>query len=72
MSGLKGLFLFNNLTKNNDSIYTHLMFFNFTYYGNMVWPNLMAVIVVVLVVAVYFEEKFVPNVMLVPFVFILS
>ena len=62
----------NNLTRNNDSIYRYLMFFNFTYFGNMVWPNLMAVIVVVLVVAVNFEIKFVPNVMLVPFVFILG
>ena len=62
----------DKLSRNNEKIYKYVMMFNFTYFGNMVWPNLLAVVVVVSVVAINFEVKFVETLMLVPFVFLLN
>ena len=60
------------LSNNNERIYKYLMLYHFIYFGNMVWPNLLAVFVVVMIVAINYEVNFVANLMLVPFVFLLS
>ena len=60
------------LEVNNHRMFKYLMKYNFVYYGNMVWPNLLSIFAVVMVVVINFEENFVSNSTLIPFVYLLS
>ncbi len=62
----------NILNQNNAQIHKFLMKFHNIYFVNMVWPNLLAIFVVVLMVVVNSEEKIVSPPTLVPFIFLLS
>ena len=60
------------LNTNNSQIYKFAMKYHNIYFANMVWPNLLAVFVVVFMVVINSKENFVPTPTLVPFIFLLS
>jgi ABC-type multidrug transport system fused ATPase/permease subunit len=62
----------DKLLGHSSSMFRYLMKFNILYYGNLVWPNLLAILIVVLIIVINFEKGFVNTETLVPFVYILS
>jgi ABC-type bacteriocin/lantibiotic exporter with double-glycine peptidase domain len=62
----------DKLKSNNTQLYKHMMAYIFVHTGNMVWPNLISIFVVVLVVVTNYEEEFIAKASLIPFVFFLS
>lgn len=62
----------NKLDQYTSDAFKYVNKYNIVFFGNMVWPGLITVFVVVLIVALNYEYRFVLDSALIPFIYFLS
>lgn len=62
----------NKLDQYTSDSFKYVQKYNIIFYGNMVWPGLLSVFVVVLIVVINFQYQFVMDSVLIPFLYLLS